>query len=133
MNYIQRPNLGDVSALVSKDTPCVLIDVVDETDLGVGTYYYEIPQTMDFDNYTLNIWISANVTVQLYGTLFDLVATVETDWEDLGETVFGTGNTQLTGPVNGLFFQGSKIRCRTLLKVVVTNATNSVKIRVAEY
>lgn len=123
-----RTSQEALNQLANKYTPPLRYDVV-ETNLGVASYYIELPGIINFENFTLEINIPAVVTLTLYTTLDpDLPATVETGWVDKTNTILGAATLS---NVHDLYYCLNKFRCRYLLKLAVSNATNTIAIRLA--
>ena len=103
-------------------------------DIAIGTYYVDLSAALDYDNFVLDINISAGVEVLAYTTILpELPNDDPTDWHDNSPLVFGEGISSITGAYNKSHFQVSKVRSRYLLEVIITNATNSVNIWAALY
>jgi hypothetical protein len=101
----------------------------DDGVLAIDTHYFEIPNQMNYERLTLELDMSANITVTIFETSYqDLTETSETGWKDCTQAI--TGSASLTGATSAIYKVTTDWKTRKLLKVVVAAADTTLRVQV---
>jgi len=127
--HFQAAAQEHVARLSTQYTPPAIFEIYntagDDSTLASGsTYYYEIPNQMNFDRLMLEIDIGATgLAVSFLCTSYEELSNADdTGWKDCSELVLGEGTTSLSGVTSEIILKESAWKMRMMLKVVVTSA-----------
>jgi len=108
-------------------------DAVDGALSDATTYYWEIPEQVNFNKLTLEMDFSANVAVYFRCTTYQELSNADdTGWKDCTEMLVGEGETVLTGPISDMFRMDIPWKFRLMIKAVVTGAGTTFRAQAVQ-
>ena len=129
LNFL-RSQQEALSQLASKYSPPLIYEY-EGADIAADTHYLELPHTIDFDNFSLELDLNADITLTIYASLdSNAVNTIETGWVDKTDFVFGAASMS---DVHDCYYSANKLRARYLLKIIAADATNTCVVRLTLY